>query len=296
MPDRPNPSLKTRRAKIEVLSRYLRLNGSGLELGPHIAPMFRRSDGLEVRYLESRGGDELRALVTAQGGDPAVVEDIDYILQRGKSLAEHVGARRFDYVASSHVVEHIPDFLGHLREVAEVLVADGTYGLVVPDMNYCFDCLKSPTLLGQVIENHLTGARPGAMAHMINEWRYGARPRGVAVGGWSDAEAAAPLVGKTPDWKARVHRAIATGGQGVDTWFGHQWFFDPRNFGEILCDLMELGLVPFQLSALVPSHHMDFIAVLDRTDTPDVARARALVAEVATRYHPPVYDRTVASA
>ena len=36
-------------------------------------------------------------------------------------------------------------------------------------MNYCFDCLKSPTLLGQVIEAHINQARPGAIAHMVNE-------------------------------------------------------------------------------------------------------------------------------
>ena len=97
--------------------------------------MFRRSQGINVRYVETRDGDTLRALVKEQGGDPSIVEDIDYVLERGKTLAEHAPGETFDWVTSSHVIEHIPDFLGHLKEVEEVLTPSGVYGLIVPDMN-----------------------------------------------------------------------------------------------------------------------------------------------------------------
>jgi hypothetical protein len=282
-----------RRGKTAALSRHFRMEGSGLELGPHVAPMFRRSEGVDVRYLESRSGEELRALMREQGRDPAIVEDIDYILERGTPLAVQVQGRRFDWVTSSHVVEHIPDFLGHLVEVAEVLTDDGVYGLIVPDRNYCFDCLKAPTLLGQVVEAHLTATRPGAVAHMINEWRYGARPRGVNVGGWTADEAAAPLVHKVPDWKRHVARVMRTEGAEVETWFGHQWFFDPCNFGEILCDLIDLGAVPFELCALMPTYNMDFIAILQRSAAPDLAASRAVASEAAAAYRAPSYSRDI---
>ena len=126
--------------------------------------------------------------MTRDGRDPSIVEEIDYILERGKRIAEHAPGQRFDWVTSSHVVEHIPDHLGHLHEGGgwpRFWSRTGGYGLVVPDRNYCFDCLKAPSLLGHVIEAHLTATRPGALAHMVNEWRYGARPRGVTVGGWT---------------------------------------------------------------------------------------------------------------
>ncbi|MBF9059289.1 methyltransferase domain-containing protein [Rhodobacterales bacterium HKCCSP123] len=287
------PPLTVRRGKIAALASHFRLDGPGLELGPHVAPMFRRSEGINVRYLETRSADELRALMRQEGRDPSLVEEIDYILERGRTLAQHVGEARFDWVTSSHVVEHIPDFLGHLVEVAEVLTDEGVYGLVVPDRNYCFDCLKAPTLLGHVIEAHLTQTRPGAVAHMINEWRYGARPQGVKVGGWTEAQGKAPLVRKMADWQKHVSRVLRTGGQEVETWFGHQWFFDPRNFGEIICDLIELKAIPFQLTALVPTYQMDFIAVLRKTDSPDLAASRALVERVSSDYRVPVYSRKI---
>ena len=104
----------TRRQKVKYLTSQFNLDGKGLEIGPHVDPMFRRSQGINVRYVETRDGDTLRAFVKEQGGDPSIVEDIDYVLERGKTLAEHAPGETFDWVTSSHVIEHIPDFLGHL--------------------------------------------------------------------------------------------------------------------------------------------------------------------------------------
>jgi len=290
------PSPATRKDKIAVLASHFRMDGLGLEIGPHVAPMFRRSEGLHVRYIETRSGDELRALMQSQGRDPTTVEDIDFILDRDKTLAQHAPESRFDWVTSSHVIEHIPDFLGHLLEVGEVLAADGVYGLIVPDRNYCFDCLKSPTLLGQVIEAHLTTSRHGALAHMVNEWRYGARPRGVTVGGWSAREAQAPLVHKVPDWKKHVTRVLRDGGAEVDRWVGHQGVFDPINFGEIIGDLIGLGAIPFEVKALVPTYNMDFIVILQKSTSPDPVSSRAVVDQTAARYRAPVYSRKIHEA
>ncbi len=286
----------TRRQKVNYLTKQFNLDGLGLEIGPHVDPMFRRSEGINVRYLETRDGDTLRALVIEQGRDPSIVEDIDYVLQRGKTLAQHAPGETFDWVTSSHVVEHIPDFLGHLKEVEEVLSPNGVYGLIVPDMNYCFDCLKSKTLLGQVIEAHISQARPGAIAHMVNEWRYGARPRGIKVGGWTESEANGDLVRKTVDWKKQIARVLRHDGKEVENWFGHQWFFDLRNYGEIICDLMELELLNLQLEAIVPTYNMDFMVVLRKSDILDVDKAKAVVLQAAAEYREPNYKRKIHDA
>jgi SAM-dependent methyltransferase len=286
----------TRRQKIDFLSAAIDLDGAGLEIGPHTSPMFRRSQGVNVRYLETRSAEELRALVRQNGGDPSVVEEIDYILERGKTLLQHSDGTQFDWVTSSHVIEHIPDFLGHMAEVAEVLKPGGTYALIVPDRNYCFDCLKAPTLLGHVIEAHLTAHRPGAVAYMINEWRYGARPEGVRVGGWTKEQAGKPLVRKMADWQKHVRRVVRTGGEEVDRWFGHQWFFDPPGFAEILCDLIELEMFGFDLETIEPTYNMDFMVVLRKSENPDLDRARSVLADLRGRYEAPEYDRVIQDA
>ena len=282
--------LETRKDKIAALAQFFDFSGMGLELGPDIRPMFRRSDGYNVRYLEARSGDQMRQILEKKGQDPSQVEDIDYILDRSKSLAEHVGDQRFTWVTSAHVVEHIPDFLGHLREVHEVLEPGGVFGLIVPDRNLCFDCLKPPSSLGQVIAMNLTDWRPGAIAAMINEWRYGARPRFHKVGGWSYDEAVRPLVHKHGRWQERVKAAHAAGAAATENFYGHLWQFDPENFGDIVCDLIELEMISFQLEALVPSHRMDFIAVLRKVEVPDLAEARKVARRAARGYRRPSYN------
>ena len=126
--------------------------------------------------------------------------------------------------------------------------------------------------------------------------RYGARPRGIKVGGWTEAEANGDLVRKTANWKQQVARVLRHDGKEVEKWFGHQWFFDLRNYGEILCDLMELNLLNFQLEALIPTYNMDFMVVLRKSGNLDVDKARAIVAQAAAEYRVPNYKRKLYDA
>ena len=101
-----------------------------------IAPL--RQDGLEIGALcnptvsktESNGRVFYVDFSTAQQSrekyrnDPNVnVEEIvetDYVWGR-RTLPELVNGRMFDYVIASHVIEHVPNMLGWLREIASVL-------------------------------------------------------------------------------------------------------------------------------------------------------------------------------
>jgi hypothetical protein len=278
-----------RKEKIELIKSFINLSGLGLELGPHINPMFRKSQGVNVRYLESRSSDQLRELQMSQGRNADLVEEIDYILQRDVSLYEMVKGTRFEWVTSSHVIEHIPNFVGHLNEVASVLNDGGVYALIVPDRNYCFDCLKPPTSLGDVIEAHLSAGRPGALARMVNEWRYGVRPEGVKTGGWGEEAAKRPLVAKHDQWQGHVRRVLRTNGQELENWFGHHWHFDPISYADIVADVTELGLLGLQLEVVRPTYDMDFIVVFRKVGSPNPASARKIAGDLRKQYRAPVY-------
>ena len=49
-----------RKAKLKFMRQRVDLNGIGLELGPHVDPMFRKSKGDAVKYLETRSTEQLR--------------------------------------------------------------------------------------------------------------------------------------------------------------------------------------------------------------------------------------------
>lgn len=280
-----------RRAKLAFLRERINTGGLGLEIGPHVDPMFRKSRGDRVRYLETRSTGDLRQAMRAAGRDPAIVEDIDYVLDRGQTLAENVGGTKFDWVASSHVLEHIPDFVGHLHDVASVLKPGGVYAAIVPDRNFCFDCLKPQASLGEVLQAHLERRQVPSVASNIDELRYGVRPEGIKIGGWTADQAGGRLVPKFPGWQARVRAILETGGQEArpDLWAGHSWRFDPVGFTQILADLARLDLLPLHLAELKPTYNMDFIAILKLGEAVNAAAIDALCQRLALEYRPPDY-------
>ncbi len=60
---------------------------------------------------------------------------------------------------ASHVIEHVPDFVGFLAEVDGVLRVGGRLGLVVPDRRYTFDFLRRTSSLSEIIDCHLRQSR-----------------------------------------------------------------------------------------------------------------------------------------
>ena len=53
-----------------------------------------------------------------------------------KSYLDLVGDSRFQLVYASLVVEHVPDLVTFLNDVASILVAGGEFRLAVPDKRY----------------------------------------------------------------------------------------------------------------------------------------------------------------
>src|SRR3954451_18224252 len=145
--------------------------GRGLEIGPLHRPMVRR-DEAQVSYLDVLDRDRL---LEHYAEDPVVVaEDIPevdfFLIQpdgRTLSLAEAVkDAAPFEWVMASHVIEHVPDLIGWLAQVAEIVVDGGALVLAVPDRRYCFDVHRPPTTVGQMIAAHEAGVQrptPGSV-------------------------------------------------------------------------------------------------------------------------------------
>jgi SAM-dependent methyltransferase len=81
-----------------------------------------------------------------------------------------------DYVVASHVIEHVPDFVGWLDEVHATLrpasrdgSGSGVLRLAVPDKRYCFDRLRSTSVFCDLVEAYaLRRRRPSARC--ILDW------------------------------------------------------------------------------------------------------------------------------
>src|SRR3954463_2381400 len=109
---------------------------TGLEIGPRVAPLVRKSEG-EIYYVDFADTE----FIKSSQFDPSVrvqdIVDVDIVWNQ-LPLRQAVG-REVDYIVASHVVEHVPDFIGWLAELHEALKTGGTLGLAVPDHRFCFD-------------------------------------------------------------------------------------------------------------------------------------------------------------
>ena len=229
-----------------------------LEIGPFCQPLVR---GEAVRYLDRLDAAELRARAIALGMDPAGCPDrIDFV-----GGLDDVEAERFDAVVASHSIEHQPDLVRHLEEVARVLRANGRYYLVVPDKRFCFDHFLAESTIADMLdafEEERTVHRLGSVVEHValvthNDPARHWRGDHGHVGDGERRRRAAEAID--------AHRRSA--GDYLDV---HAWQFTPASFSAAMQTLAGLGLSAFEVEAVydTPRDRAEFCAVLRRARVP----------------------------
>lgn len=145
------------------MKKYIDLDeGKGLEIGPLANPIVTKSEG-DITYTDWTDTQSLREKnkVTSEF-DWRKIVDIDFVWKPSKSLKECIPydkiftnknvENKFDYIVASHVIEHIPNTIGWLKELFDVLKVGGVLSLAIPDMRYTFDAYRKPTEMAELIE------------------------------------------------------------------------------------------------------------------------------------------------
>lgn len=128
------------------------LHGIGIEIGAHNIPIEGIRPIYVDRFFEFAGS---KCLV-------GIVSDASVLPFRENSL---------DYVASSHLFEHLPNPILTLLEWYAVLKPGGIIYMVVPDRRFTFDHLREHTSLSHLIqdfENNTTGCDPTHIEDFID--------------------------------------------------------------------------------------------------------------------------------
>jgi len=211
--------------------------------------------------MENSDTNGIRERCIKAGQDVSLVEPIDFVFDEKKSLRELTNSSNgYDYVVSAHVTEHIPNLVQHFKEIHEVLAPGGIYAMLIPDKNYCGDILKPASTFGEVVEAYLNKASKPRLSVYLNECRYSARPSDISTAGW-DNRAGGVLRRKRDNSDSRIEEAISSGSIKKG-WLGHSWFFTPFSFASIFLDLIQYNLLDFDLLDIIPTHSVDFIAVI----------------------------------
>ena len=237
-------------------------SSKGLELGPLTNPVVPRSRG-DIRYLDHVDTAALRArYATHVGFDVDAIVEIDYA-SAGRPISATVGADApFDYVIASHVIEHVPDLVGWLADLRRVVADDGFVALAVPDQRRCFDAVRQPTCVADVVDAHLRGAAwPSARQVFDHHFSAASWRGGIA---W---EADVPIDELHPVHPLaeamEVAAEVAATGEYHDV---HCWVFTPRSFCRLFTGLQRLGLVPFDVVTCSEPVGMEFYVRLRPAD------------------------------
>ncbi len=196
--------------------------------------------------------------------DTGLIPEIDYCLSDGGRIrpldeASAPGAP-FDWVMASHVVEHVPDLVTWLRQLAAVVCDDGALVLAVPDRRYCFDVLRPPTTVGQVLQAYHDRDQVPSVRAVYDYFSSKVPVDTPAL--WAGE--------RPPGYAARENTleatldqvALSRDGVYVDS---HVWTFTPQSFAEQVVELRELGLHEWRVDTVESPHGLvEFYVVLRR--------------------------------
>ncbi|WP_019832301.1 class I SAM-dependent methyltransferase [Sphingomonas sp. PR090111-T3T-6A] len=240
-------------AEREAIIDIARTHGSVLEIGPFCNPLLT---GESVEYLDVLDADGLRRRAAQHkldaSGCPPVIHYVGSLEQVD---------RRFDAVISSHSVEHQPDLVRHLEQVARVLDEGGRYYLIIPDKRFCFDHYLPESSIADVLAAYREARQVHSLKSVIEHaalvthndaarhWRGDHGPQ------------------RDADFADRIGRALkdhddADGGY-IDV---HAWQFTPASFRVVIETLRDLHLTAFDIEEIydTPRDRQEFCAILTK--------------------------------
>lgn len=228
-------------------------NAALLEIGPFNRPIFR---GPNVRYFDVLDQQDLQARAVKHGLYSDSIPKIDYISPVGDlSIVD----RKFDRVISSHCIEHQPDLVNHLQQVASVLNPGGQYYLIIPDKRYCFDHFLPCSTLEEITEAHQERRKTHSFNSIYEHYALTTHndSRQHWLGNHGDPDTAQH--DRRSDEAKRVF--AEANGEYIDV---HAWKFTPTSFKGLITELHASGLSPLRVERVYDTvkYNNEFTAVL----------------------------------
>jgi SAM-dependent methyltransferase len=233
--------------------------GKGLEIGPSHNPLFPKREGFDVETLDYADADTLR---TRYAGHPVNIDAIEHVdhVSNGRPIHEVVQRPfHFDYIVSSHAIEHVTDFVGYFESCEVLLKPGGCVVLAIPDKRFVFDALRFPSTTGDVME------------------AWGRKHRRHSPSRVFDFFSSYSTLGEVHTWDKTAHGAsrLANDLNISRHWFDaacqddqyidvHAWTLTPASFKLIIRDLNEMGIIKLRISHLISDGTFEFYVCLMR--------------------------------
>ncbi|MFK7900768.1 MAG: methyltransferase domain-containing protein [Cyclobacteriaceae bacterium] len=250
---------KRRRLLLEsILVDYGKLKG--LEIGPLDNPVIKKNKA-DISCIDYFDAESLRKKISHNPDrDPSRVVELDYVLA-GKKISEVVPEERYDYIFSSHVMEHLPNMFGWMRDVGKIIKQGGYIIAFIPDKRYCFDINRPLSTVGELLESYEIDRTKPSLANAFDQRYYHKKVRSVDL--WSDYSVHESEISKTFGLK-KSYEALELAKK--DYFDCHCNLFTPDTFTESIEVSIDLGIQPFHLEKIIETKtpNLDFLVLLKK--------------------------------
>lgn len=228
---------------------------TGFELGPLDRPILSKSRG-NIKYVDHASREDLIKKYLSTGSVETINSDLIVevdIVWPGGSLEERIGSHeKFDFCLSSHVIEHVPDMIGWLKEIGSILKHGGLCNMAIPDKEKTFDHRRQLTGTAQLIGNHLRRLNRPCAEQIFDHVAY------------TD-----PIMSNAPI-RERGALELAKKSELDSQYYDvHCQVFTQQSFLEIFSSLARMNLIDFRLNKFfetMPGAN-EFIVSLEKTDS-----------------------------
>lgn len=154
----------------KLASRFL--CGNGIEIGAGHNPVLV-DPSCDVKYVDKLTSKEFRDAFP-ELPDPRITE-ADIIADVAKDGLSVIADSSRDFIIASHIIEHLPNPLGFLKECYRVLRNYGVIYLAIPDKNFTFDKDRERTKLEHIIKDFRDNIINVDEEHLIDFLKFAAR-------------------------------------------------------------------------------------------------------------------------
>ncbi len=234
----------------------------GVEIGPLTSPLVTKDEG-NVKYIDRATTEEIKDWYRKnETVDLDKVVDVDFVWGKQTLNQSTGGKEKYDYCVAGHVIEHVPDLIGWLKEISEILCDNGVASFSVPDKRYTFDYLRPVTVTADLIDAYHRKLKKPSLRHIFDH--FSSFTKIDIVDAWADDFDGSQLKPiKDPRKVNKICEDAFKNNTYIDS---HCWVFTTENFLNLLDSLSRVGLLDFRIKRFfdVEYHNFEFVIQLEK--------------------------------
>ena len=221
------------------------LNRKVLEIGPFCNPLTKSHQN--VKYFDILSRDDLIKKAKQMDLNPDnIPSHIDFF---STSTDLSVISEQFEFIISSHVIEHQLDLLQHFKEIYRLLSPGGYYFILIPDKRYCFDHFIPESNFATIFEAHYAKKIAHPLSSIIEHRAL--TTHNDAMLHWQGSHG-----NQFENLSRRIQSAIEeyelSAGNYIDV---HRWYFTPDSFRQLLLAFKQIEIEFLSLEEIYPTRY-----------------------------------------